>query len=105
MGEMGNVMAKAFNQLGWHWWPPDVAIISEPYNGRDKCINLGPCVSGCSQGAKSSADVTYWPLALRKKGVQLKTNCRVREITVNKSGLANGVIYYNEIFTKIGENG
>ena len=96
MGEMGNIMARAFNKLGWHWWPPDVAIISEAYNGRDKCINLGPCVSGCTQGAKSTADVTYWPIALRKKGVELKTNCRVREITINNDGLANGVIYYNE---------
>ena len=28
MGEMGNVMAKAFNQLGWHWWPADANINS-----------------------------------------------------------------------------
>ncbi len=95
MGRMGNVIGKGFNKLGWHWWPSDSAIISEAYAGRDKCINLSPCGSGCSQGAKSSADVTYWPLALRK-GVALKTNCRVREITVNDQGMAAGVIYYDE---------
>lgn len=95
MGKMGNVIGKGFNKLGWHWWPSDAAIISEAYEGREKCINLSPCGSGCSQGAKSSADVTYWPLALRK-GVELKTNCRVREITVNDQGMASGVIYFDE---------
>ena len=94
MGKMGNVIGEGFNKLGWHWWPSDAAIISEPYEGRDRCINLGPCISGCSQGAKSSADVTYWPMAIRA-GVELKTNCRVREITVDDKGMATGVIYYD----------
>ena len=95
MGEMGNVIGRAFNKLGWHWWPSDVAIISEAYEGRDKCVNLGPCNSGCAQGAKSSADVTYWPAAIRR-GVELRTNCRVREITVGRDGMATGAIYFDE---------
>ena len=95
VGKKGDVIARGFNKLGWHWWPSDSAIISQPYEGRDKCINLSTCISGCTQGAKSSADVTYWPLALRRKGVELKTNCRVREITINKQGMADGVVYYD----------
>lgn len=94
-GEMGNIIGRAFNKLGWHWWPSDSAIISQPYAGRDQCVNLGPCNSGCAQGAKSSADVTYWPEAIRK-GVELRTNCRVREITVGEDGMATGAIYYDE---------
>ena len=103
-GQLGEIVAKGFNKLGWHWWPPDVAILSEPYEGRDKCINLGPCHMGCSQGAKSSADVSYWPLSLRKRNIELKTNCRVKEIKINKKGFADKVIYYdnnnNEIIQK-----
>ena len=95
ISKMGNVIGRGFNKLGWHWWPSDAAIISQAYEGRQGCINLGPCNSGCSQGAKSSADVSYWPLALRK-GVELKTNCRVREITINDQGMATGVIYYDD---------
>ena len=57
-------------------------------------MNLGPCISGCAQGGKSSTDITYWPEAIRR-GVELRTRCRVREITVNEHGLANGVVYYN----------
>jgi len=96
LGPMGEIMGKGFNKLGWHWWPAYSAIItSRTYKGRQPCINLGPCNSGCAQGAKASVDITYWPLAIRN-GVQLKTRSRVREITVDASGKATGVIYYDE---------
>ena len=45
-GQLGEIVAQGFNKLGWHWWPPDVAILSEPYEGRDKCINLGHVIWG-----------------------------------------------------------
>ena len=95
IGKMGEVMGKGLNKLGWHWWPSDAAIITENYEGREKCINLGPCNFGCAQGAKSSVDISYWPINQRL-GVQLKTRCRVREITVNKNGMATGAIYFDE---------
>ena len=94
LGRVGETVAQGFNRLGWHWWPADSAIISRPYEGRDQCKNLGPCTSGCAQGAKSSTDITYWPVALRS-GVELWTRCRVREVTVNGDGMADGVIYYD----------
>ena len=94
LGLVGETMARGYNKLGWHWWPTDSAIISQPYEGRDQCLNLGPCGSGCSQGAKSSVDITYWPEALRA-GVELRTRCRVSEVTVNDQGMADGVVYYN----------
>jgi choline dehydrogenase-like flavoprotein len=95
IGRMGEVVASGFDKLGWHWWPSDAAIISQPYEGRDKCLNLNPCLLGCAQGAKSSADITYWPQAIRA-GVELKTRCRVREITLNEHGMADGAVYYDE---------
>jgi choline dehydrogenase-like flavoprotein len=95
LGLVGETLARGYNQLGWHWWPSDSAIITRPYEGRDQCLNLGPCTSGCSQGAKSSTDITYWPEALRA-GVELRTRCRVREVTVNDEGMADGVIYHDE---------
>ena len=95
LGKLGETMGKGFNKLGWHWWPSYSAIITRSYKGREKCTNLGPCNTGCAQGAKSSVDITYWPQALRN-GVKLKTRCRVREITVNKKGKVTGVIYYDQ---------
>ena len=94
LGRLGETMARGFDKLGWHWWPSDSAIATAPHNGRDKCLNLGPCGSGCAQGAKSSADVTYWPLAQRQ-GVELRTQCRVREVTLDGRDMATGVTYFD----------
>jgi choline dehydrogenase-like flavoprotein len=94
LGRAGETVASGFNRKGWHWWPSDSAIATEAYEGRDRCINLGGCLSGCAQGAKASSDITYWPEAIRA-GVELRTRCRVREITVGDEGMANGVIYYD----------
>jgi choline dehydrogenase-like flavoprotein len=94
LGKLGETLAAGFNRLGWHWWPSDSAIATRDYEGRAACINLGPCITGCAQGAKASTDVTYWPVAVRR-GVELRTRCRVREITVGDDGMADGVIYYD----------
>ena len=90
----GTRLARGFNEMGWHWWPSDTAIATEPYDGRDKCINLGACSSGCAQGAKASTDITYWPHAIRA-GVELKTRCRIREITVDENDMATGAVYFD----------
>jgi len=95
LGRSGEHIARGLNKLGWHWWPADSAIATRDYEGRERCANLGPCNAGCAKGAKSSADVTYWPLAMRMR-VELKTRCRVREITVDENDMATGVIYYDE---------
>ena len=94
LGKSGQALAKGFNSLGWHWWPSDTAIATEPYDGRDRCLNLGACSTGCAQGAKASTDITYWPHALRA-GVEVRPGCRVREITVDDRDRATGVIYHD----------
>ena len=94
IGILGQTLAKGFNKLGWHWWPSDVAILSEDDNGRQKCVNAGTCDLGCAAGAKGGANFTYWPI-LENAGVELRTDSRVREIQVDKaSGLAKGVLYH-----------
>lgn len=93
IGKIGKTLAKGFNALGWHWWPSDVAILSQNYDGRQKCVNAGTCDLGCAVGAKASVSFTYWP-QLERQGVMLRTNCRVQEITVREDGMAGGVIYH-----------
>ena len=95
LGRSGSALARGYNELGWHWWPSDCAINTVAYEGREPCINLGVCGGGCAQGAKGSADITYWPIAIRQ-GVHLKTRCRVREITTGSDGMATGAIYFDE---------
>lgn len=94
LGKSSAALARGFNKLGWHWWPSDCAINTETYDGRDKCINLGTCGIGCPQGAKGSVDITYWPAAVRA-GVELRSRCRVTEITVGPDGMATGAIYFD----------
>jgi choline dehydrogenase-like flavoprotein len=94
LGKSGTRYAQAMNQLGWHWWPSDISVATTEYNGRAKCINLGHCTPGCAQGAKASVDITWWPQAIRAR-VELRTRCRVREITTNEHGMASGVVYYD----------
>lgn len=94
LGKTGAALGRGFNALGWHWWPSDSAIATETYDGRAACINLGHCIAGCAQGAKASTDITYWPHAIRQR-VELRSRCRVREITVNAQGMATGAIYYD----------
>ena len=94
LGKLGEKLGRGFNRLGWHWWPSDSAIATVEHAGRAACVNLGPCLTGCAQGAKGSTDVTYWPEAIRR-GVELRTHCRVREITMGENDMANGVVYYD----------
>lgn len=94
LGKLGTTLARGFDTLGWHWWPSDSAINSTPYDDRAACNNCGPCDIGCPIGARSSADITYWPKALQL-GVELRIECRVREITVGADGRARGALYYD----------
>lgn len=94
-GQAGIRMARAFDRLGWHWWPCDVAINTKAYgDGRGACNNCGPCDLGCPHGARSSTDVTYWPQAL-KAGVKLITGARAFEVETDAQGRAMGIAYYD----------
>lgn len=88
----GRVVAEGMNKLGWHWWPGSNAIPTRDYGHLKACVRYGTCMSGCPSGSKASADLAFWPVAL-KYGARLVTGARVREITVNESGLATGAVY------------
>ena len=62
IGHGAERMARAFDELGWHWWVSDAAINTRPYGeGRGACNHCGPCDLGCAVKARSSTDITYWP--------------------------------------------
>ena len=93
IGKTGEMLGKAFNSKGWHWWPSYGAISTRERNGRDACINLGPCNTGCPQGAKSSVDITYLAKA-KKLGLKLLAECSVDSVIV-ENNVAKGVVYFD----------
>ena len=94
-GKAGRRMAEAWGSLGWDWWPTDNAIVTRGKDGRLPCNSCGNCLSGCPRGSLGSADVAYWPKALRN-GVDLRTNARVETIEA-KDGRATGAVYIDRL--------
>lgn len=92
LAPMGRRVARAHNQLGWHWWPAPNAIATRPYKALRPCTQRGTCMWGCVEGAKGSVDRTHWPQNLAL-GVQLRTGARVRRLEVNGRGLVTGAVY------------
>jgi len=89
---MGRRVAKAHNQLGWHWWPAPNAIATRAYGPLRPCTQRATCMWGCVEGAKGSVDITHWPQNVRM-GVQLVTGARVRRLEMNGNGLVSGALY------------
>ncbi len=92
LAPMGRRVARAHNQLGWHWWPAPNAIATRPYKSLRPCTQRATCMWGCVEGAKGSVDRTHWPQNL-ELGVQLHTGARVRRLEVNGRGLVTGAVY------------
>jgi choline dehydrogenase-like flavoprotein len=77
IGYSGNLLAKAFDKLGWHWWPSYSAIKkSKRYK----------------KGIRPTAVEVYLNKAV-KNGVIIKPNCRVLKIKMSSKNIATGVIY------------
>ena len=91
-GRHYDLIAEGLDRLGWHWWPADNAIISEPYRGRLACNNCGYCMAGCPRGSLGTATQAYILPAMRR-GLDLRANTRVARVTTGRSGAADGVEY------------
>ena len=89
-------LAKAFDQLGWHWWPLPAGVVSEDYDGRPACNGCGACVSGCARGSMSKFSLSVWPKALAA-GTELRANARVLRIERGKDGRARGAVYVDRM--------
>src|SRR5262249_26584947 len=94
VGRTGERLIEGAERLGWYWWPTEKAIATAPHLDRPGCDNRGWCSYGCPRASLSSADVTYWPRALRN-GVELQTGSRVREIEIGADGRALGAVYHD----------
>ncbi len=92
----GVLLAKGCETLGWTHKAAPMAILSREYNGRQPCHNCGFCLGfPCEWGAKSGANYTMIPEALRSGRCELRTECTVFRIETNAAGRATGVLYFD----------
>jgi choline dehydrogenase-like flavoprotein len=92
IGAVGKRAVLGLNKLGWHWWPGSHAIPTYNHKLLRACARWGTCEWGCPEGAKASADLSYWPHA-QQAGAIVVTGARVRKIETNRAGLAEGAIW------------
>ena len=92
IGKVGRKAAESANALGWHWWPGIHSIASQKFKELTQCARWGTCEWGCPEGAKASADIAYWPHAL-KSGATLLTGARARRIETRDDGAVSGVVW------------
>ncbi|MCE5272853.1 GMC family oxidoreductase [bacterium] len=79
-------------KLGLHPAVSPSSILSRPYNGRPGCTYCGRCGEGCMVGDKSSAEMTWAPLAVAA-GADIRPGCKVFSIRTDNLGKATGVVY------------
>ena len=73
-----------------------MGINSMPRDGRNACLQLGFCFQGCKSGAKWSAGYSEIPKAEQTGNFELRTEAHVIQITHNKSGKIDGVVYVDK---------
>ncbi len=92
----GELLAAAGKRLGWHPFPPPFAILTQPYQGRNACVQCAWCLGYvCEVDAKSSTAVTVIPRALKTGHCELRTGCYVNQILTDSRGRASGVTYFD----------
>jgi choline dehydrogenase-like flavoprotein len=88
------VMAYGARKLGYrHVQTPNIAINSQPYDGRPACLQIGFCNSGCAIGAKWSTLYTEVPHAESTGNFELRPKCHAVRIEHDAAGRASGIIY------------
>lgn len=90
----GRFLARGFEKMGLRTAPIPMAILTQPYNGRQACIWDGWCDAGCPIGALANPLAVYIPRAT-KAGARLQPDAHVTRVLMDPSGTkAVGVEYY-----------
>ncbi len=73
-----------------------MSVITKPLNGRPACHYCGQCNRGCATHSNFSSPSVLIPPALATKRLTILANAMAREVTVDDSGLADGVLYIDK---------
>ncbi len=92
----GVLLERGARALGLHPQPAPMAILSQPYEGRNACQHCGFCLAfACEHGAKSSTLFTTIPAAERTGRCEVRPESTVFRIETDRTGRATGVLYYD----------
>ena len=92
----GVLLERGATKLGLHADPAPVAILSQPYNGRNACIHCGFCNGfACEVGAKGSSHLTMIPQAEATGRCEIRSESTVFRIETNDAGLVTEVRYFD----------
>jgi len=87
---------QACDGLGIPVIPSHLAILTKPLNGRAACFYATDCGRGCSIKANFQSTTVLLPPAIETGNLDIITDAMVREVTLDKSGRANGVHYIDK---------
>lgn len=87
---------RASDSLGYAMEASNVAILSQPYQGRGPCKKTSGCVRGCPSGAKSSVDVTFIPAAEKTGNLRIEYHSHVYAVQTRPDGSADAVLYFDK---------
>ena len=73
--------------------PSRLSILTKPHNGRAACHYCGQCGRGCRTHSNFSSPSVLLPPAVATGRLTIITGAMAREVTVDASGLADGVTY------------
>lgn len=74
----------------------NMAINSQPRDGRGRCMQLGFCFQGCKSGAKWSTLYTELPKAEKTGKLDLRPQSHVTRIEHDARGKVTGVVYFDK---------
>ena len=74
----------------------NMAINSQPRDGRGRCMQLGFCFQGCKSGAKWSTLYTELPRAEKTGNMDLRPESHVTRIEHDDKGKVTGVVYFDK---------
>lgn len=74
----------------------NMAINSQPRDGRGRCLQLGFCFQGCKSGAKWSTLYTELPKAESTGNLDLRPESHVSKIEHDDKGKVTGVVYFDK---------
>ena len=90
------LIKAAANRLHIPCVPSRMSILTKPLGNRPACHYCGECARGCAVHANFSSPSVLLPPAMKTGRLTLRTNAMAREITVDASGLASGVLYIDK---------